>query len=63
MKQFDRYLGWATPLAPQTDYPSLARDLLHRDREHDCLPRRQGLCPGLEFCHDCSWREGTTRER
>ena len=61
-KWFDRLSGWAMPHAAQTDYASLARELGHRDREHDCLGRRQGLCPGVEFCHDCPWSEGTDRE-
>lgn len=63
MKSFDRFLGWATPIVPRTDYASLAHDLGHKSAQHDCLTRRQGLCPGIEFCHDCNWREGTTRER
>lgn len=63
MKPFDRFLGWATPVVPHNDYASLAHDLGHNDPAHDCLARRQGLCPGLEFCHDCDWHEGVTRER
>jgi hypothetical protein len=61
-KLFDRIAGWATPIATLTDYPALAYVLGHRDRKHDCLSRRQGLCPGLEYCHDCPWVEGTSRE-
>jgi hypothetical protein len=62
VKPFDRFLGWATPIVPRADYASLARELGHMDPRKDCLPRLQGLCPGLEFCHDCSWREGTARQ-
>lgn len=62
MKPFDRYLGWATPVVPRNDYASLAQVLGHKDPEHNCLPRQHGLCPGLEFCHDCNWREGSVRE-
>ena len=55
--------GWATPGVPRTDYASLARALHHRDDHRRCVPRRQGRCPGLEYCADCNWKEGTSRER
>lgn len=61
-KLFDRYSGWAMPFALSTTFAALARELRHRDRHHDCLARRQGLCPGLEFCHDCQWAEGMSRD-
>lgn len=54
--------GWATPEALRTDYASLASALRHRDAHGDCLPRRQGRCPGPEYCADCAWKEGTSRE-
>ena len=63
MRLFDIPLGWATPYAPRYDYQTLARALGYRDAHSDCLPRRQGKCPGLEYCADCSWREGTSRQR
>lgn len=53
--------GWATPVPARTDYPSLARALKHRHSHEKCLPRRQGRCPGLEHCADCSWKEGVSR--
>ena len=61
MKLFDGFLGWATPIVPRNDYASLAQILGHKDPEHNCLARRQGVCPGLEFCHDCPWSEGDSR--
>ena len=55
--------GWATPNALRSGYAALANALHHRDTRGQCLPRRQGRCPGLEYCADCSWKEGTSRER
>ena len=55
--------GWATPYALRTDYTALASALRHRDNHRHCLPHRQGRCPGLEYCADCTWKEGTSRER
>ncbi len=49
--------GWDTPTVPAFDPASLKRELRQYD-EADCLARRQGRCPGLEFCHDCQWSEG-----
>ena len=63
MKYFDATPGWATPLIPANDYASLARVLGHHSGKHACLARRQGKCPGLEFCPDCQWREGTSRDQ
>jgi hypothetical protein len=62
MKPFERFVGWSTPVVPRYDYASLAQDLGHKDSAN-CLARQQGRCPGLEFCHDCTWREGSTREQ
>jgi len=62
MKLFDLALGWATPVVPHFDQASLAQYFGHVDPEHNCLPRQQGKCPGLEYCPDCEWREGTSRE-
>ena len=61
-KLMDRLIGWATPVAPRTNYAALAQRLGHNVARHDCLPRRQGLCPGLEYCHDCPWTEGISRQ-
>jgi hypothetical protein len=59
---FDRHSGWAAPYGQSTDYAALARELGHRDPKQNCLGRRQGVCPGLDLCHDCPWAEGTERE-
>ncbi|MEK6591683.1 MAG: hypothetical protein AABZ67_01245 [Pseudomonadota bacterium] len=58
----DRLIGWATPVASRTNYAVLAQQLGHKVARHDCLPRRQGLCPGLDQCHDCPWTEGISRQ-
>lgn len=57
-------LGWESRLPDQHDADSLARALGLTKREgRDCLPRRQGNCPGIEYCPDCSWSEGSQREQ
>jgi hypothetical protein len=62
MKPLERFVGWSTPVVPRYDRASLAQDLGYKGGAN-CLARRQGRCPGLEFCHDCTWREGSTREQ
>jgi hypothetical protein len=62
MKPLERFGGWSTPILARFDYASLAQELRHKDSSR-CLARQQGRCPGLEFCHDCNWREGSTREQ
>ena len=63
---FDRLLGWATPMVPQFGIAALANRLGHFAHGHGkrgaCLSRRQGRCPGLEFCEDCSWSEGNSND-
>lgn len=62
MLRFNYVPGWATPDALRTGYAPLASALHHRDTRGQCLRRRQGRCPGLEYCADCAWKEGTSRE-
>jgi hypothetical protein len=64
---FERLLGgWSTPIVPQFDTAALANRLGHFTRAKgergSCLSRRQGRCPGLEFCEDCAWSEGNSRD-
>jgi len=48
--------GWATPIAVDYGKSSfLAWFLGHAREQTHCLARRQGKCPGLDHCHDCSW--------
>ena len=48
--------GWATPIVLDYDKPSFIAWFLGLVREQPhCLARRQGKCPGLDHCHDCSW--------
>ena len=57
-----KYLsGWTNPAGLRTDLASLARALGHRDSHPQCLVHRQGRCPGLEHCPDCTWKEGVSR--
>jgi len=58
----DRHVGWATPTPVSAGLAFLANALKHRVRGHDCIARRQGQCPGLEYCHDCPWTEGVGRD-
>jgi hypothetical protein len=62
MELFERFIGWSTPVVPRHDHASLAQELGYKDAPN-CLARRQGKCPGLEYCHDCTWREGSSREQ
>lgn len=48
--------GWATPLVVDYCNPSFISWLLGFAGERGgCLARRQGRCPGLDQCHDCTW--------
>lgn len=58
----DKYSVWAALCERTPGYGALAHAIGHREKKHDCLARRQGLCPGLEYCHDCAWSEGNSRQ-
>jgi hypothetical protein len=48
--------GWATPIAVDYSKPSFLAWLLGFANERGyCHARRQGRCPGLDQCHDCTW--------
>jgi len=48
--------GWSTPVPIDYSKPSLVAWFLGIGKERDyCLTRRQGKCPGLDHCHDCTW--------
>lgn len=59
-------VGWATPIVPRFDATALARQIGYNLRgsgkRGGCVARRQGRCPGLEFCEDCPWSEGVSRD-
>jgi hypothetical protein len=59
MSMFEKFRyqpGWATPIVIDHGSPSFIAWLLGIGRERkDCLARRQGKCPGLDHCHDCTW--------
>jgi len=63
MRIFDKFLGWGITPPARTNPYAMAQALGHRDPHDGCLPWRQGRCPGLEQCADCTWKEGTSRER
>ena len=60
MNDFQRLVGWATPLIPRFDIATLARRLGHFKGEA-CLARKQDRCPGKYYCPDCPWSEGPLR--
>ena len=62
MNYFDAALGWAIPIFSCNDYAYFSRPLWPERGERACLARRQGKCPGLEYCSDCEWQEGTWRD-
>jgi hypothetical protein len=47
--------GWATPVAIDHSPSFLAWFLRFPGERGNCLARRQGRCPGLDQCHDCTW--------
>jgi hypothetical protein len=47
--------GWATPLAVDYSPSFISWFLKFPDPHRDCDARRQGRCPGLDQCHDCTW--------
>ena len=53
MNYFDTALGWAIPIFSCNDYAYFSRLLCPARGERACLARRQGKCPGLEYCSDC----------
>jgi hypothetical protein len=63
MWRFNIPPGWAPPRLPQAAFHEFAAALRHASACKNCLVRRQGRCPGLEFCADCAWKEGTSREQ
>lgn len=52
---FTMQYGWATPVAHPLSATSVGHVL---GRPDGCMMRRQGRCPGKEFCADCAWNEG-----
>lgn len=52
---FTRFLNWATPLGNLADALTQRKVLGIAD---GCAMRRQGRCPGKEYCADCAWNEG-----
>lgn len=52
---FTMRYDWATPIAYPRSGVSMSR--LFGDRD-GCVMRRQGKCPGMEFCSDCPWNQG-----
>ena len=62
---FKRLVGWATPIAPDYSNAAMANRLGHlaptKGERGACRSRKQGNCPGLEFCEDCQWSEGDSR--
>lgn len=48
--------GWATPQVIDYRKPGFIAWLLgSAGKERECLALRQGRCPGLDQCHDCTW--------
>jgi hypothetical protein len=54
-KPFGFQPGWATPIIVRHE-PSFFATFFRLSGERDrCKARRQGKCPGLDHCHDCTW--------
>jgi hypothetical protein len=54
-KPFDFQPGWATPLAVRHEPSFFATFFRLAGERTRCNARKQGRCPGLDHCHDCSW--------
>jgi hypothetical protein len=65
MTQHDEFRfqpGWAMPIVVDHGKPTLLSWFLGLLRNHpECLALRQGRCPGLEQCHDCTWTAQSSR--
>lgn len=61
-RMLDKFTEWTLLRGADSGHAKLAVAIGHRNETHDCLPRRQGRCPGLEYCHDCEWNEGISRQ-
>lgn len=62
MPGLDVLLSWVMRRVPPKVFQAIAAALHRNPLRRNCLARRQGRCPGLEFCPDCPWSEGTSRE-
>jgi hypothetical protein len=47
--------GWATPIMVRHEPSFFATFLKFAGERARCGARKQGKCPGLDHCHDCSW--------
>ena len=54
-KPFDFQPGWATPMAVRHEPSFFATFFKLAGERSRCNARKQGKCPGLDHCHDCSW--------
>ena len=54
-KPFDFQPGWATPMAVRHEPSFFATSFRLAGERTRCNARKQGKCPGLDHCHDCSW--------
>jgi hypothetical protein len=54
-KPFDFQPGWATPMAVRHEPSFFATFFRLAGERTRCNARKQGKCPGLDHCHDCSW--------
>ena len=54
-KPFAFQPGWSTPVIVRHEPSFFARFLKFAGEERRCNARKQGKCPGLDQCHDCTW--------
>jgi hypothetical protein len=53
--------GWATPIVVRHEPSFFATFLRFASERGRCNARKQGKCPGLDHCHDCSWSRQRAR--
>jgi hypothetical protein len=54
--------GWATPFLVRHEPSFFATFFRLAGERNRCAARKQGKCPGLEHCHDCSWSKQRERD-
>ena len=55
LKSFTFQPGWATPVVVRHAPSFFATSFRFRGERYRCNARKQGRCPGLDRCHDCTW--------
>jgi hypothetical protein len=61
-KTYNVQPGWATPIVVRHEPSFFASFFRFKGERSRCAARKQGKCPGLDHCHDCSWSKQRERD-